>query len=1392
MAPALPMVLVEKEFVAYKSIPVYLRYNPEWAPLSMFLAGCLIASQSINISIKSSKLLENGSKAGTTQFLIRQISNANKAKTRGGKARAKADPPMLVMESVVIPVVRGVKKRPQDAIDVPPAAPTSTLEVPAGKVDEFLNKIDNSIEAQLRPVFGRIMGLEPGEPETQRALGDEIDAAIAELPPVDAPQVKKAAKGKARGKGRKTTFKPSFHQEDSASRPPSNVPSNLAPHAQSFFPPESPPRTPTKPDTPEADPPSIRTGIWDAELRQEMSMASAMDAGTAQAVDERMSEYLEALETSTVSQETRKALTLETKKAFLSRFAAITREEVVPDTPESLVRLFKDLSLPLGGKEPSPSPIRQPYRTGGLASSSVPPSSPCPSAGYKVASGWSTLGDVEEEEEEEDEEHQEEEEDEEQEEEEEDEEQEEEGDEELDELEQEQEQEEDEEQDEQDEQEQEQVELEADHLHRRVDESREGLNETHPTPSRPPTLPDKPDQEMDRIAKARMARQNKLLELAGKKVPAPLPSQKSRASATAPTGSRKAANPREKSPRPAPPANGNPRDKSRSKTTKVVAVPTTRPPQNARALPKKKVPAPVVTNSNNDDNDDEEGEEGDSKNKGGRLSRSAIAQARGIRQKYHDDLQALADKEGKTFAAILSAVGDTVSDTRALNPWNAFQAYAMHPDGLGMTKGQDESTADLKKRIRAAYHKKCNGVDDVEEEFSEILEWYSTTIASQTAQKRLEGLSEKQLVKIAGPFNNRGRQVWETYQVSCFGWIVDGVSARAVAFGSDPYYLGMKEDNPSQMRDQCVDYGTMIHAQLMRKKQGALLDPRKQKIINKYLEDKTNKATLRALVKDIWIHDLQTLCPNSNITQMKWGSAFADMCYREKIKLVNYPRGLKAIGAPGGLQAVSGIEKNYLKTIVGDRVQFWQQEARESRRGAVEDEDEGMAPLYDDDSDEGSTSKRTVLLEEDLVRFVPWDENEKALSVADRANIGIVTQQPRGDEEPLVLTKVLHSKKYVEYARARSTKTVGREDSDEEDSDSQSDAPRESRQTKVGKSIAFRRERVQEGESSDEEDSDSESDAPRESRKTKVGRSIAVRRERVQEGESSDEEDSDSESDAPRESRKTKVGRSIAVRRERVQEGESDFDTSVAAVRQKKKTVAPRRDAEHDSDSAPVEPTRKKKTVAPRRDAEHDSDSAPAEPAKKKKTVAPRRDADHDSDSVPAEPAKKKKTLAPRRDAEHDSDSVPAEPAKKKKTLAPRRDAEHDSDSVPAEPAKKKKKTVAPRRDAEHDSDSAPAEPTKKKKTVGPRRDVEVDSDSVPTRLPKKIAGKGRDEERPRKRARLNREHGKKHGKEKNIADQSEVVGGQGRKRKRDEDAPRVIAQLSRPIVKLPKRKSGD
>ncbi|KAF9070215.1 hypothetical protein BDP27DRAFT_1420261 [Rhodocollybia butyracea] len=60
--------------------------------------------------------------------------------------------------------------------------------------------------------------------------------------------------------------------------------------------------------------------------------------------------------------------------------------------------------------------------------------------------------------------------------------------------------------------------------------------------------------------------------------------------------------------------------------------------------------------------------------KPGRLSKETIEQAYALCQAYHDELKVLAQREGKSVAALLSAVGDTVLDSRSLNPWNAFPA----------------------------------------------------------------------------------------------------------------------------------------------------------------------------------------------------------------------------------------------------------------------------------------------------------------------------------------------------------------------------------------------------------------------------------------------------------------------------------------------------------------------------------------------------------------------------------------------------------------------------------------------------------------------------------------------------------------------------------------------
>jgi hypothetical protein len=171
----------------------------------------------------------------------------------------------------------------------------------------------------------------------------------------------------------------------------------------------------------------------------------------------------------------------------------------------------------------------------------------------------------------------------------------------------------------------------------------------------------------------------------------------------------------------------------------------------------KKGKAPTSAVEQTPNTSDEEGEEDEGKavKKPGRLSKATIEQAHALRQTYHDELEALAQKDGKSVAALLAAVGDTVLDSRALNPWNAFQAYATHPEGLAMARKEDQSIPEFNSDILAAYRRKRAEAKDSEDEFAEILEWYQKQLHEQTAKGRREGLTYKQLDKIVNPFNAR-------------------------------------------------------------------------------------------------------------------------------------------------------------------------------------------------------------------------------------------------------------------------------------------------------------------------------------------------------------------------------------------------------------------------------------------------------------------------------------------------------------------------------------------------------------------------------------------------------------------------------------------------------------
>lgn len=232
--------------------------------------------------------------------------------------------------------------------------------------------------------------------------------------------------------------------------------------------------------------------------------------------------------------------------------------------------------------------------------------------------------------------------------------------------------------------------------------------------------------------------------------------------------------------------------------------------------------------------------------------------------------------------------------------------------------------------------------------------------------------------------------------------MIDPVSMSAVTWGGDPLFIAMRAENPSQIFGQATDYGAMFHNQYIAMKgSGPVLDPAKSAVITGFNGGNVKKIELRGLLKDVWILSLRELfillfryfvillfryfvtnstctgeaLPKKDIKRMQWGRAFADFCYKQQVKLVNYPFGVKPMGTPGGIIGASNLPLKNVKEIVGKYVQFWKQQARELKaQGAHKGDDKPHSNGDDDDDSEEE------VFEDDLVRFIPWEEGK--LSVA--------------------------------------------------------------------------------------------------------------------------------------------------------------------------------------------------------------------------------------------------------------------------------------------------------------------------------------------------------------------------------------------------------------------------
>ncbi|KAJ3779528.1 hypothetical protein GGU10DRAFT_337941, partial [Lentinula aff. detonsa] len=356
----------------------------------------------------------------------------------------------------------------------------------------------------------------------------------------------------------------------------------------------------------------------------------------------------------------------------------------------------------------------------------------------------------------------------------------------------------------------------------------------------------------------------------------------------------------------------------------------------------------LSTNSNNDNgtdndgnhkqNEDENEDKGDEDRAKGRLSKGLMAEANCIRERYDSDIRDLAHQAKKSEAAIRSAMGGTVKNPRSLNAWNVFQHYQRAEDGENYQREPGQSEAEYR------------GEEEKDRTIAELIEWYNSKLDAYTAVERVQGVGKNCLRKLAKPFMDRARMVYETQELCVFGWAVDPLTSTTIQWGADPLFEAMRNQNVSNMTLQATDYGTLIHVQHMRRKQESVLAPEKQSIINRYSH---NKTVVRSLILNLFIILFNEASPDANITLISWGDEFAKLCLDHKVCLHGWPDVKHVPGVPGenSLKEASALPVPSGRKILKARICFWQ-------------------PL----SAEDAVDEEEPLLEDDLVWFVPWDD----------------------------------------------------------------------------------------------------------------------------------------------------------------------------------------------------------------------------------------------------------------------------------------------------------------------------------------------------------------------------------------------------------------------------------
>ncbi|CAK5284022.1 unnamed protein product [Mycena citricolor] len=287
-------------------------------------------------------------------------------------------------------------------------------------------------------------------------------------------------------------------------------------------------------------------------------------------------------------------------------------------------------------------------------------------------------------------------------------------------------------------------------------------------------------------------------------------------------------------------------------------------------------------------------------------------EARGIRQEFDRNVEALAAKYNYPLATARGEVLGEPKKERKKNNWNLFQSFYSNkimpkPDNVKITDWtRDTVRPEYKSRLQSLPSDQREDPEALEELFADMYKWFEGALEGAVVQLRQDGKFGKMGIKAARELSKLAQNIFERLGLHGFGVLIDADGQASCHWGGSPLYLELLKKYKPAMFLQLKDYEAMVRMILLERQglssnilrirsaasdddgddgeEDEEADP-KGKGKNPDSRDSGRarfSMFMRQEVSDVLLTDMKTV---------NWTWNLSEMAYRYKIISMNWPEG---------------------------------------------------------------------------------------------------------------------------------------------------------------------------------------------------------------------------------------------------------------------------------------------------------------------------------------------------------------------------------------------------------------------------------------------------------------------------------------------------------------------